>query len=241
MCLTDVQKIIEKSNNIVCLSGLGMNRECGFPDHRKDSEAYDVELKYGYSPEDLFSSLFYAVRTKQFFQYYKNEILHLEGEPGEAFYSLAKLEKSGKLKTIITRSFYSLPQRAGCKNVIELLGSIYKNSCPQCGKEYSVDFVKDSLSVPLCPKCQATIRPGICLYGEMVDNQLTTQSAAAIADAEVLLVLGTNLKSRLCEEKLKYFNGDKLILINEEEHYSDNLADYVIHDKVNDVLPYIIN
>ncbi|SCP98107.1 SIR2 family NAD-dependent protein deacylase [Anaerobium acetethylicum] len=241
MSLTEIRKIINDSDNIVCLCGLGMNSECGFPDHRVPGEAYDIELKYGHSPEDLFSSLFYTVRTKQFFQYYKNEILCLDREPGAAFYSLAELEKTGKLRATITRSFYSLPQRAGCKKVIELLGSIYKNTCPHCGTEYTVDFVKSASSVPLCPECQKTIRPGVCLYGEMVDNQLTTKSAETISKADVLLVLGTNLKSRLCEQRLKYFNGSKVILINEEEHYSDDLADYVIHDKVNDVLPYLVS
>lgn len=240
MCISQVKKVIDESSNIVCLCGLGMDTESGYSNLRSDEAAYRIESKYKYSPEDLLSSLFFTVRTKQFFKFYKEEILSQQRAPNEGHYALAQLEKRGKLKAVITRSVYELFQQAGCEQVIEILGSIYINKCPQCEKEYSMDYIKDSHSVPLCEECQTAIRPGVCLYGEMVNNQIITKTAESIDKADVLMVLGTNLKSRLCQERLQYYKGNKLILVNDEEHYSDNYADYVIHGQVKEILPLLI-
>lgn len=236
-----VKKVIDKSSNIVCLCGLGMDTESGYPNLRSDESAYRIESKYRFSLEDLLSSLFYTTRTEQFYRFYKDEILFHQMPPNEGHYALAALEKQGKLQAIITRSFYELFQKAGCEKVIEILGTIYKNNrCPQCKKEYTVDYIKNSHLVPLCEKCQTAIRPGICLYGEMVDNQIITRTAEVISEADVLMVLANNLKSRLCQQRLQYYKGSKLILINDEKHYSDHLADYVIYGKTKEILPQLI-
>ena len=47
---------------------------------------------------------------------------------------MAELEEKGLFQTIITRRVFGLPERAGCKNVINLHGSVYENYCPHCGK-----------------------------------------------------------------------------------------------------------
>ena len=36
------------------------------------------------------------------------------------------------------------------------------------------------------------------------------------------------------------YTGERLVLITKEEHYTDRYADFVIHDKVSDVLPKVI-
>ncbi len=38
----------------------------------------------------------------------------------------------------------------------------------------------------------------------------------------------------------QYYNGDKLILITNEEHYSDKLADVVVYGRVDDVLEKLV-
>ena len=92
----------------------------------------------------------------------------------------------------------------------------------------------------MCEKCKTPVRPGICLYGEMVDNGVVTRAAEEIRKAEVLLVLGTGLHAGLCNKLLPYYNGDKLILITNEEHFSDKLADVVIYSRVDDFLEKLV-
>jgi hypothetical protein len=47
------------------------------------------------------------------------------------------------------------------------------------------------------------------------------------------------LKSSLAGQFLKYFNGEQLILIHENEHYTDEKADIICYGKPRDVLPKI--
>ncbi len=234
-----LEKIIQDSNRMVCLCGLGLFKENGYLNFRDDDEAYDIEMSYGYSPEELFSSTFFHTRTELFFRYYRDSVLQLDIAPNENFQALATLEQMGKLKCTITRGIHGAPEMAGCKNVVNLLGSVLVNTCPRCHKEYSTEYIKNSTKVPVCESCHTTIRPGVTLAGEMISNLAITEAASAISNADTLLVLGCNLNVFLSEKFIQYYTGNKLILVNEEEHYTDKLANLVINKKVGDVLPEI--
>lgn len=235
-----LKNAISECNNIVFMSGLGLLREIGVPNYRDEQEAYDIELEYGYSPEDLFSTSFFSTRPEQFYRYYKHKILYLDGKPNEAYYALARLEQQGKLKTIITRSIYGIHQMAGSKHVLELQGSIYHNFCMNCGATHSVEYIKNSVGIPHCEKCQGPIRPGVSLYGDMLNNTIISQAAEAVSNAEMLIVAGTHLNSFLSERLLQYFRGIRLVLINNEHYFSDTNANIIIHENVSDVLPAVI-
>lgn len=235
-----LENMIQNSNKIVCLCGHDVYKESGYINLKEDEEAYEIEGKYGYSPEELFSSTFFHTRTKLFYNYYKNDVLQLDITPNLTFDALAKLEEMGKLKCTITRSIHPALENAGCKKVVNLLGSVLDNTCPRCHKKYPVSYIKDSNKVPLCDECNATIRPGVTLHGEMISNLAITEAASAITNAETLLVIGCNLNVYLAEKLLQYYTGNSLILIHEESHFTDKLADFVLHKRVVDVLPEIV-
>ena len=151
------------------------------------------------------------------------------------------LEHMGKLKCTITRGIYGLPGKAGCRNVVYLHGCVEDNRCPRCGRKYSLDYVKNSPNtVPLCADCGVTIRPGVLLLGEMMHNEDITRAAVEIEKADMLLVLGCNLKTFLSEKFIHYYKGNRLVLINEHEHFADRQADYRIYDKPMNVLPKLL-
>ena len=81
--------------------------------------------------------------------------------------SLAAMERAGKLQCLITSNIYAKAQRAGCKNVVNLHGTIYENKCPHCGREYTMEQVRDAKKILLCDKCDIPIRPQVSLFGEM--------------------------------------------------------------------------
>ena len=153
---------------------------------------------------------------------------------------MARLEQEGVFQTIITRRLFHLPTRAGCRNVIELHGSIFRNYCAHCGREYPVEYIRNTEKIPLCGTCGQPVRPGVILFGEMVDNQVITRAATEMQKADVLLVLGTNLKSFLCSQLTGYYEGNKLIVIDGEDHFSNAGADIFWQSRVDDALAEII-
>ena len=231
-----LKKMLLESDYLVILKGIGVSMECGCTSYRRSKYAYEIEEKYGRSPEEGFSAGFYNTRVREFFEFYKNDLISSLGEINDGLKTLKKLEDMGVLKMIITRDIFSLAHRAGCKNVIELHGSVYHNECPHCRRKYPLEYIRDSKGVPRCENCGTTIRPQIVLAGEMVNNALSTKAADEVSKADTLLLLGCDMSSVLAESFLRYFTGKRVILIHNREHYADSKADLVIHGKSMDIL-----
>ena len=231
-----LKKMLLESDYLVILKGIGVSMECGCTSYRRSKYAYEIEEKYGRSPEEIFSAGFYNTRVREFFEFYKNDLISSLGEINDGLKTLKKLEDMGVLKMIITRDIFSLAHRAGCKNVIELHGSVYHNECPHCRRKYPLEYIRDSKGVPRCENCGTTICPQIVLAGEMVNNALSTKAADEVSKADTLLLLGCDMSSVLAESFLRYFTGKRVILIHNREHYADSKADLVIHGKSMDIL-----
>lgn len=234
------RKLIQQSDNIVCLSGIGVVMECGAVNFKNDQVFYEIEDRYHRAPEEMMSSVFFNVRMEQFYDFYKREILQKELVPTQTFDAIKKLQNSGKLKACVTYNIYGLSQQLGIRNVYELDGNIHDNRCSKCGKKFSLEYVKESQGVPLCDDCHAFIRPGIRLRGESVRNDVMTKAVNACGEADVLLVLGTNLFDSLVRFAVNHYHGNKLILITKGEHFTDKAADLVIYEYVKEILPAIV-
>lgn len=234
-----LREMLDESRYTVAICGSGMMAECGFIGIKKSERAYEIESRYGASPEELFTSMYYNTRPHQFFDFYRNEmVVHLE--PSASFPALAALERAGKLQCVITGNIYEFPSRGGCQHVINLHGSIYQNKCPRCDRMYPVEYVKTAKEVPLCENCKVPVRPLVSLFGEMVDSQIMTRTTEEIEKADMLLLLGTTMNSEVFDHYFHYFEGKHLAIIHQEPHYSDSEAELVILDEPKNVLPLVV-
>lgn len=234
--------ILRESRYTVVLSGTGLMAESGYPLLRDGSESYEIEEKYGYSFEEIFSSGFYSARKDLFFRFYKEVLLKaVEIPPGDGFRALKELQDHGLIHSIITRRIAGLEERAGCRNVINMKGTVYDNVCPSCGRHYPVEYMKEANGVPLCEDCLIAIRPQVCLFGEMIDNGIMTRAAEEVGKADVLIVLGASLISPLCSQMIQYYTGSNLILVSEQEHYSDERADIIVRGRCDEFLKSMVS
>ncbi len=233
-------RLLWKSKYVVCLSGREMIMDDGIDSMRNMVTAYEIEMKYGYSPEEIFSAQFFSNRAETFYRFYREDVLAQDKEPGKAYLALAEMEQMGILKCTITRQLYDFPRRAGCRNVFNLHGSIHeKNCCPRCGREYTVEYLKAAEKVPLCETCKTPVHPGVRLLGEMVDIGLITKAAYEVSKADTFLLAGTNMRSEVVEQFLNYYKGKNVILIHKKEHFADRDADYVVNEPTSAALPEI--
>lgn len=225
-----LRRILDNSTYTVAVCGPGVAEEGGYLEIRNPERAYDLEIRYGASPDEIFSGAYYNTRPAGFFEFYKNEILGHIPDPGPACTALAAMEQAGKLRCVATQNLFEQEQRAGCRNVINLHGSIYENRCAHCGKSYSEQDILKAKGIPVCSACEAVIRPQVTLFGEMVDSRVMTRTTEEIERADILLVLGATLRSEVFSNYLRYFNGSSLIVIHKEEHFLDKQASMVILD-----------
>lgn len=234
MSIQYLRQILEGSRNIVCLLGRAPAAEQGCDFYREEF-SFDIEEKYGRSPDEICSSTFYHNRPMAFYRFYREDILGRRGEPDECNFALKRMEDDGRLRGIITRGFFDLSRRAGCRDVIHLYGNIDRNFCPHCGKIFSADYILSHTPLPMCDACGTLIHPGIALSGEMLDSRLMTQAIERISTAGVLLVMGCSLQSRL-GSLARYFNGDRIALVNRVSNYSDQAADCVCIGDIENIM-----
>ena len=238
--LDKIREVIRKAQNIVLVSGSGVIDETGLNGIRAEKIVYDVEEKYGYSGDEIVSSLFFSRQVDKFYDYYKNVILdESKKKPVTVYKAAAALEKEGKLSTIVTRMIYGSYQKAGCKNVVELYGSAEENRCPICGKIFDSDYIREAEGIPRCDVCGVPLRPGFTLFGELIDNGRLTKASNAVENAEVLIVAGISLNSATWANMLRYYGGNKMILINDREKTGDERADYRAYGNISEIFGYV--
>ena len=234
--IRQLQDMINESNRIVFFGGAGVSTESNIPDFRSADGLY--KQKYRYSPEQIVSHSFFMQHTEEFYDFYKEKMMFLDAKPNKAHLKLAELEAAGKLTAVITQNIDGLHQAAGSKNVLELHGSIHRNYCMRCKKQYSARFVKESKGIPTCD-CGGTIRPDVVLYEEGLDNQIIQKSIRAISEADMLIIGGTSLVVYPAAGFIDYFHGKYLILINKDDYARDVGATLTIHEPIGEVLDRI--
>lgn len=221
------------SRNIVFFGGAGVSTESGIPDFRSVDGLYSQE--YAYPPETILSHSFYIRKPEEFYRFYRKKMLFPEAKPNRAHLALAKLEREGRLKAVITQNIDGLHQAAGSREVLELHGSVHRNYCERCGKFYSMEQVLATEGVPKC-SCKGIIKPDVVLYEEGLDEQVISRSIQYIRNADVLIVGGTSLVVYPAAGLIDYYRGNKLVLINKSATSRDGQADLVICGSIGEVL-----
>lgn len=231
--IEQLKKLIDDSDNIVFFGGAGVSTESGIPDFRSVDGLYNQ--KFDYPPEEILSHEFFFLKTEEFYRFYRDKMIAPYEKPNAAHLALAALEKTGKLKAVITQNIDGLHQAAESRTVYELHGTVLKNRCLKCGKFYSVDKIINSTGVPKCD-CGGVIKPEVVLYGESLPDDAVAGAISAIRKADLLIVAGTSLTVYPAAGLLNYFRGKTLVLINRDETPYDYKADLVIREKVGEVL-----
>ena len=230
--IDELKKIIKQSNNIVVFTGAGASTLSGIKDFRSKDGLYN--MKYKYNPEDILSSYFFYTKTDEFYEFYKDKMNCLDKLPNIVHKYFYELEKEGKGKCVITQNIDGLHTKAGNKKVLELHGTIYKNHCIDCGKEYTAEYVFNSNGIPKCT-CGGIIKPNVVLYGEGLNDNDFTSAIEYISSCETLIVVGTSLTVFPVSGLIRYFRGKNLVILNRDTTPYDSIASLVINDELESI------
>lgn len=228
------KELVEKSNNIVFFGGAGVSTESGIKDFRSKDGLYNQ--KYKYPPEEILSHSFFMNNTEEFYEFYRDKLNCLQYKPNITHKVLAELEKQGKVKAVITQNIDGLHQEAGSKIVYELHGSVHRNYCMECHKFFGPEKIFETKApIPLCDECGGIIKPDVVLYEEGLDQKIMQDSVTSIMEADMLIVGGTSLMVYPAAGLIRYYNGNKMVLINKDKTDYDGYANLVINDSLGKV------
>jgi NAD-dependent deacetylase len=217
-------KLFNKSHHTVILTGAGISTSCGIPDFRSDKGLYSSkEYK---NPDKIFDIDYFFENPSFFYSFYKNFLPFTEkANPSFTHYFLSDLEKRGKINQIITQNIDFLHQKSGSENVYELHGSINKNYCYKCKKEFSLEHIIYNLKfdiVPLCETCKLPIKPDIVFFGEPIKDY--EKSLKQVEKCDLLIIIGSSL-SVMPAGYLPYYAKKDIVIINKgyfESYYIRN-------------------
>ena len=233
-----LENILAKTKSLVFFGGAGVSTESGIPDFRSVDGLY--HQKFRYPPEVMLSHSFYESHTAEFFDFYRKKLIVHGAKPNAAHLRLAKLERQGVCKAVVTQNIDGLHQAAGSQTVYELHGSTLRNYCTRCGKFYPVEFIEQAGyqgdGIPRCTACGGIVKPDVVLYEEGLDEQTLENAVRAIAAADTLIVGGTSLAVYPAAGLLRYFRGDELVVINKQPTPADGMATLVVNQPIGQAL-----
>ncbi|MCG3109489.1 NAD-dependent protein deacetylase [Metallosphaera sp. J1] len=231
----ELAELLLTSTHGIAFTGAGISTPSGIPDFRGPQGLWK---KY---PQELSSASYLKSDPRGFWEFYAFRLRAMDSvSPNPAHYALAELERMGLIKYVITQNIDGLHQDAGSRNVIELHGTSRRFYCEECGRQFERREVLEKVqSGELPPRCQCggLIRPAVVLFDEPVHR--IGEALTIAQESDLVLVVGSSLTvypANLIPQVVKE-NGGRLVIINMEETPLDHVADLVIRERVEEVLP----
>lgn len=274
----DTTRLIERaardlvnSSYAIALTGAGISTESDIPDFRgpsgiwtKDPEAekraFETYRKFLSDPRAYWEE---RLRSPSLL----GDLSRVEPNPGH--YALAKLERMGILKCIITQNVDDLHRRAGSKRVLEYHGNAFKLRCVSCNaryerEEYDLQRLKDEGKLPpLCKRCGGVVKSDVVHFEEPIPTDVARQSLEEAWKCDVMLICGTSAvvypfaslpriaRQRRVEKESRTESGlyvveqvsaTTIIEVNAEPTplTREKVSDYLIQGKTGEILPAIV-
>ncbi len=245
--VTDVAGWVARSRRVVALTGAGISTDSGIPDFRgpqgvwtKDPEAAKLVTLDAYvaSPE---------VRERA----WRNRRDHpaWQAEPNAGHRALVDLERSGRLRGLVTQNIDGLHQRAGSAPdlVVELHGTLSQVVCLTCGDRTAMAEALARVAAgepdPACAHCGGILKSATISFGQALDPATLRRALGLVADCDLLLAVGTSLTvhpaAGLVDVALG--SGARVVIVNAGHTPYDGAAHAVIREPIGTILPDIVS
>lgn len=159
-------KLLQKSSNIIVITGAGISTSLGVPDFRSDGGLFTQLTKHGYSdPEDLIHIDSFRADPDTFFEVFAGIVPPAPDgttprfSPTHAFIKL--LEDKDKLLTNYTQNIdnFEAAAKISKDKVIQCHGSLATATCCSCGWTIKAEVYLPKVRKRLAPKCPRCLKP----------------------------------------------------------------------------------
>jgi NAD-dependent deacetylase len=238
---------LRDADAVTVLTGAGISTDSGIPDFRgpqgvwtKDPQAAAMSTidVYVADPE---------VRRRAWRS--RRDHPAWGAAPNAGHRALVDLEKSGRLRAIITQNIDGLHQKAGSDPglVIEVHGTMLDAECLVCGLRTPmpevlarVDSGEDD---PPCEACGGIQKSATISFGQELRPEVFAAARRAARDCDVFLAVGSSLgvepAAGLCRDAVD--EGARLVIVNAQETPYDRLADAIVREPIGEVLPTLLS
>lgn len=161
--------LLRPDRRLLFITGAGLSAESGLPTYRGVGGIYDDDrlTRHGYAIEEVLSGSMMRLRPEITWEY----LIELErtcrgAVPNRAHQVIAAMEDHFAAVWTLTQNVDGLHRRAGSRQVIEIHGDLHVLICTRCDYREEVEIFTHLDLPPLCPRCDAIVRPDVVLFGE---------------------------------------------------------------------------
>lgn len=238
--------LVGAARRITVLTGAGVSTESGIPDFRGPNGLWtrDPEAQKMSNLSDYVSDP--EVRRRAWRSRAEHPAWH--AQPNAAHRALVELERSGRLRALLTQNIDGLHQRAGSDPdlVLELHGSLLFTECLDCGDRRpmaeTLARVAAGEADPPCAVCGGIIKSATVSFGQELDAVVLRRAHEATFDCDLFLAAGTSLTVYPAAGLvgLAAKAGAKVVLCNAEPTPYDDVADAVVREPLTESLPALV-
>lgn len=227
-----VADLIKNARYGIVFTGAGVSVESGIAPFTGNGGLWNR-----YDPKFIEISFFYSYPKESWREMKKIFFTDMnQAHPNKAHEVIARLEKEGWIKGVITQNIDGLHQRAGSNNVQEFHGTIYSLKCVGCAKKYSLNEVDLEQNPPVC-SCGAVLKPEFVFYGEGIPVKAYERSLEMAQQADLVLIVGTagQVMPACSLPVLAKERGAKIVEVNPlVSAYTDKITDFYFPQKATE-------
>jgi NAD-dependent deacetylase len=166
-------------------------------------------------------------------------------EPNAGHRALARWERAGLLRGVITQNIDGLHQDAGSRHVLELHGTNRAITCLDCRRRFEPgplveEFLKTD-TVPECPHCGGILKHATISFGQTLPSDVLEEAVERSRECRLFLAIGSSLvvEPAASLPRVAKTAGAKLVIINRDPTGHDEIADLVLHAPIGKTLSAI--
>jgi NAD-dependent protein deacetylase/lipoamidase len=230
--------LMAEAEHLVAFTGAGISVESGIPPFRGEGGIWSK-----YDPSILDIDFFFKhplesweAISKIFYHYFN------DASPNSAHLLLARMEKEGMLKAVVTQNIDNMHHEAGNHEVIEYHGNSKWLRCSHCGERYKLSGVSLDPLPPRCPFDHKVLKPDFVFFGEGIPTEAASRSVEEISRADVLLIIGSTgeVMPAAMLPSIAKSNGATIIEINPEKSaFTDAMTDLFLQGPAGQLSPMI--
>ncbi len=220
---------LRSASRVLVVTGAGMSADAGVPTYRGVGGLYqDAKTEAGISIEQALSGRMLALHPECCWQH----ILRIDeacrgAVPHRGHRVLAAWQQRFEL-CLFTQNVDGLQRAAGCRGVIDIHGNIHDIRCTRCDYRSRLASFAGLACPPLCPECNAVLRPEVVLFGEMLPaHKLSALQQQLAQGIDVAFSIGTTSVFPYVSQPLLHtrMHGGMAVEINPGETEISHLVD----------------
>lgn len=189
-----VTSFLRRARSVLFVTGAGISADSGLPTYRGVGGLYEVaDTPEGLPIEEILSGEMVS-RNPALTWHYLHEIESAAhgARFNEAHAFVAEAEKRHERVWVITQNVDGLHRAAGSSRVIDIHGDIHDLRCTVCDFTETVVSFETLAPLPLCPRCNAALRPDVVLFGELLPTaKVWAMEKELAAGFDVVFSVGT--------------------------------------------------